>query len=1448
VVGDAHDDRSDRLPIGRVERRFLLLGLAMHRRWVAIAEAEGEVVGLLSQGIAPVREVGPRVAERPRLDYGGFSGSHPTDMDFRILGPLEVLDEGRAVALSGSKQRALLALFLVHANEPLTTDRLIDELWGDRPPATAAKNVQMQISRLRKALAAGAGGELVVTRGRGYELKIDPERLDSHQFERLLDEGRSELAGGHPKRAATALEAALALWRGPPLADLAYEPLAQREIARLEDLRAGALEHLIEAKLALGRHAEVVSQLETLIAEHPYREGLRVQLMLALYRCDRQADALQAYQDARRTLVEELGIEPGERLRELERAILAQDPTLAAPLGRADEDSAPRDPAPAELPTGVVTFLLTDIEGSSGLWEADPEGMAAALELHDELIARTVHAHGGRLLKTKGEGDATVTAFRRASAAVVAAVDIQGALGAATWPGGLELHVRIALHTGEAHERGGDYFGPALNRAARLRALARGSATVVSQATAEIVLDRLPREVELVDLGRHELRGLSRPERVFHLRPVAAHAVQAPGGVAIEAAAVEVAAETPGAAFVGRERELAELVGGLDNAFAGRGRLFLLGGEPGIGKSRLAEELTAQARAREARVLVGRCWEAGGAPAYWPWVQALRVYLRDADSAVLRSQLGSGATELARLLPELRERFRDLPEPPSLEPEAARFRLFDAVVEFLRRACEARPSVLVLDDLHAADAPSLLLLRFLARQLGSARMLVLAAYRDVDPLPGQPLTETLVELAREPVTRSLPLGGLSEREVAEYLELMAPAIASAELPVALYEETEGNPLFVGELVRLLSVERVRSGELVITQGIRDVMARRLSHLSDKCNRMLVLASVLGREFALDALGRLAPVSEDELLDTLDEAIGARVLCDVPGAADRLRFTHMLIRDTLYEGLTSARRVQLHRRAVEALEALYGEEPGPHLAELAHHAVAGGDLGKGVRYARRAGDRALTLLAYEEAARLYATALEALDRSGPSDERVGCGLLLSLGEAEARAGHAVAAKKAFIGAADIAQRIGLASEFARAAAGYGGRIVWARAGTDDRLVPLLEEALAALGDEEIELRARLLARLAGALRDEPTRDRRDALSGEAVELARRTDNPAALAYALDGRALAIAAPDRGAECLALGTELREVAERSGDTERVMAGHNNRILAQLWVGDVLGVEADLAAASRIARELRQPAQLWLFRAVEAMLALAAGRLAEAEELVAQALALGERAQPEVAIPAHAIQRYTLCDFRGTLEDVEPALHELVVNYPARPVFRCTLTRLYARLARLPEAKRLLDELARDDFSALPFDMEWLYGMSELAEASALLGDTAAAAALYRLLLPWAALNAADPVEGIRGSVSRYLGILATTTKHWKQAERHFEDAAAMNEGMGARPWVAHTQHDYARMLSARDETSDRERALELIAEAVTTYRELGMKSWAKAASGLERALQADSAPPR
>ena len=1167
-------------------------------------------------------------------------------MDFRILGPLEVLDEGRQVALGGSKQRALLAVLLIHANETLSRDRLIDELWGERPPARAAKTVQVHIARLRKALAAGtdsAGEGVVATRERGYELKLDPERLDSHRFERLAREGRSELAAGRPDRAVSVLEEALSLWRGTPLAELADEPFAQRETARLEDLRVGTLEQLIEAKLALGRHAEVVGQLESLIDEQPYRERLRAQLMLALYRADRQAEALQAYQDARRTLVDELGIEPSERLRGLERAILAQDPELQ--------------------------------------WPADDE------------------------------------------------------------PAGDEPPV------------------------------------------------------------------------------------------------------TTRSAFAGRDPELAELSRGLRDAFAGSGRLFLIAGEPGIGKSRLAEELIGMARARGARVLVGRCWEAGGAPPYWPWVQALRSYMRDADREALRSHLVGRGPQLVTILPELRELLPDLPAPELPDSEGARFQVFESLASFLRSAAASEPLAVFLDDLHAADAPSLLVLRFVAGEVADARIMIVACYRDTEV--GADLAETLAELSREAPVHRLALKGLERSDTSRLLELIIGEAPEDDLAERVHTETQGNPLFATEIGRLLVSEGSREhthGRLPIPQGVREAIGLRLRRQSEECRKVLTLASVIGREFDLDTVQRASGLGEDDLLEALEEAAAARLVGDVPGTGGRLRFSHILVRDALYLDLPAPRRLRLHRAIGETLEALYGSNPEPHLSELAHHYLEAGALAadKAIEYAERAGDRAASQHGYEEAARHYASALHALETTGSGDANTICELLLSLGEVLSRAGSGQAAKQALSRAARCAEQAGRSDQLARAALGYGGRFAWARASTDPALVPLLEGALAAVGEQESPTRARLLARLAGAARDEPLRDRRVGLAEEALKIAKRSGDPMTLAFALEGAWIATEGPEQlsrgGAN--ALGEELIVLGERIGDKERVFSGHDHRLHSLWMLADRAGVEVELDALGALADELRQPAQRWHVATGHTMLALMEGRFEEAEQLISETLALGQRAQSWNALVSHRLALFVLRRAQGRLGELEDTIRRSVHDYPALLRFRCALAHLYGELGREPDTRAIFDTVMSRDLAREHLDAEWFLSISLLPGPCAFLGDEDAAAKLYSLLLPYERIYAQAPVETVFGSLARGLGVLATTLSRFDDAERHFDVALETERKMRARPWYAHAEHDLASMLLARGGTGDAGRARTLLVNATSVYRDLGMEPWAARAATLAR----------
>ena len=459
-------------------------------------------------------------------------------------------------------------------------------------------------------------------------------------------------------------------------------------------------------------------------------------------------------------------------------------------------------------------------------------------------------------------------------------------------------------------------------------------------------------------------------------------AVQIGTGVEETSADVDGAhalASLAGGVFVGRQREMGELKAALEDTLSGRGRMVMLVGEPGIGKSRTAQELATYAGLRHAQVLWGRCYEGEGAPPYWPWVQAIRAYVRDRDVDQLLLEMGAGAADIAEIVSDVGDRLPGLRAPAALDPEQARFRLFDSVCAFLTRASRTQPLVLVLDDLHWADQPSLLLLEFVARELSGARLLLVGTYRDMEVSRRHLLSTTLGELNRERLFQRVLLRGLDQDDAGRFIELASGIGPPRGLVEAVHRQTEGNPLFVTEVVRLL----VQQGDLTsnqssqrdswsvrIPEGVREVIGRRLDRLSERCNETLTIASIIGREFTLDLLKPLIEdITDDRLLEILDEALASRVIEELPQTVGRFQFTHALIQETLAAELSTSRKVRLHARIAQAMEELYGGESDNHAAELAYHysesAVVSGD-DKLVHYSLIAGERALAAYAHTEA--------------------------------------------------------------------------------------------------------------------------------------------------------------------------------------------------------------------------------------------------------------------------------------------------------------------------------------------------------------------------------------------------------------------------------------------------------------------------------------------------
>lgn len=908
-------------------------------------------------------------------------------VELGVLGPLQVRQGGTTVGIPGAEPRAILTMLALHDGSVVPAATLIELLWGEDPPRTAAKALQTHISSLRRTLGDG----FVLTQGTGWVLAAS--EVDATRYRSAARLGRAAAAAGDTSQAVARFEEALALWRGIP--ELPDGRRGTSEKTRWLEGQAALVEDRADALLATGRAAEVIGDLEAAIADAPLRERRWGQLMLALYRAGRQGEALGAYQRARALLADELGVDPGPELRRLEAAIVAQDSSL---------DIAVAQHVPSV--TRAVTFLLTDIEGSTAAWEADAEAMAVALARHDELIEQVVTSRGGRLIKTRGEGDATFSVFERPSAAASAAVELQDAIAHEPWALREPMRIRVALHTGEVELRDGDYFGRAVNRVARLRSLAEGGQILCSGATAELVIDSLADDVVLTDLGMRQLRNLARPEHVFELRLETGERRPEPPATEtpMERPVLPAVLVGPGP-FVGRGRELDGLLSAWQAALTGGVRTVLVAGEPGVGKTRLAGEWSQRAYDLGAVVLYGRCDEDLGAP-YQPFAEALRSLVPCMGDDRLRGLRGVEA--LLPLVPGLTDVVPDLAPPAHADPDTERYALFDAVVALLETASAGAPVLLILDDLHWAAKPTLLLLRHLLRFGEHARVQIVGTYRSTDLDRSHPLAAMLADLHRDGTANRLSLGGLDEDDVTAYVA--EAGYDDEELAHALASVTGGNPFFLIEALRHVDESGGVWDQSTLPQGVREAVSRRLSRLPVETNKALATAAVVGSRFAVDLVEQVTGV---DLVDAFDEARRAGIVIEEPGG--NYRFNHAIVRQSLLAELASVRRMRLHQRIATTLETLPGADD-ELLAELAHHyfeCAWAGNAAKAVQYCRRAADQAMSRLAYEGAAELYHRALHALeeldDELPDRDDRTAellvarCEALLAAGDVSSAAG-------------------------------------------------------------------------------------------------------------------------------------------------------------------------------------------------------------------------------------------------------------------------------------------------------------------------------------------------------------------------------------------------------------------------------------------------------------
>jgi len=890
--------------------------------------------------------------------------------------------------------------------------------------------------------------------------------------------------------------------------------------------------------------------------------------------------------------------------------------------------------------------------------------------------------------------------------------------------------------------------------------------------------------------------------------------------------------------FAGRGPEYESLLQAWKHTTTGGHRVVLVSGEAGIGKTRLAAEVARHAHEAGAVVLFGRCDEDMGVP-FQPFVEALEQVVQSRPTA---ASLGRYAGELVRLVPDLARVVPGLAPPLQADPDTERYRLFDAVAAWLGALAADSSVLLVLDDLHWAEKPTLLLLRHLVRSAEPMHLLVVGTYRDTDLDRTHPLAEVLADLRREPCVERLAIPGL---DVVGVREMLANAGGeggderATGLGQLLWSETNGNPFFVEEILRSLGesgrllqhdgswTADLRISDLGIPEGVREVVGRRLSRLSDTANAVLAVASVIGTAIDFDVVVAVSGLSEDAVLDALDEATAASLLRETSSGA--YEFTHAIVHSTLYDELSAARRARRHRQVAEALEAAGNTDA----AALAYHfrRAGSGDV-RAVEYAAAAGEGALERLAFDQAAVFFAQALEAAEDvdAGPARR---CELLVRLGTAQ-RLASVPAYRETLLEAAGLAQDLEDSALLAQAALANNRGIASAVGMVDSERVRFLEAALEAIGPAESITRARLLSVLALELVWRDPELRRLELADEAVAMARRLGDEACLLEVWTAGHVACSVVDRVPALVAELPALAELAERVGDVHQLAVVCGGGSLHCVEMGELAEADRLVERIGQLATEVNSPFFRWMEANHRCCRLTVSGSGDEIEQAALKALQIGQEAGQPDLLTWFAPQLFVARWSQGRLAEMVDVIRQVTADTPGVPAWQAALALACAQRGERDEAVSIVDDLMAEPSTAFPENVVWLLGHSALAEAVAAVGTAEQAAREYPLLAPYAGRV---PCLGniARPATCLWLAMLAVRAGWPERAEQHFADAHEQHLRLGATAWLARTRFEWARFLIDAGEPV---RARALLAQARDGAEAMGAADIVTAADALEK----------